>query len=178
LREAQRLDKGVRLVRCRRADFDRLREAGLRGDVWHCGSLAHATEGALGGSGAATRMHFRSTTSVLRRLDVTLTALAGQLHLSPDRSEALRAAVLEATANAVRYGSPRGVEDIVSLIFHRHPGQLVIEVQDSGPGFALSRAGAGVAMMRRMVDEVELLPNPVGFLVRLTLRVPTVWEPS
>src|SRR6476660_3657154 len=60
LREAQRLEKGVRLVRCRPADFDRLREAGLRGEVWHCGSLSHATGGTVGGDGAATQMHFRA----------------------------------------------------------------------------------------------------------------------
>src|SRR5207247_4552122 len=92
LREAQRLEKGVRLVRCRRSDFDRLRAAGLRGEVRHCGSLAHATEGALGSAGAATRLHFRSALTVLHRLDVTLKAVAGELRLAPDRSEALRAA--------------------------------------------------------------------------------------
>jgi anti-sigma regulatory factor (Ser/Thr protein kinase) len=178
LREALRLDRGVRLVRCRRADYDRLRAAGLRGDVWHSGSLSHATGGAVGGAGATTQLHFRSTMAVLRRLEVVLKSLAGQLHLAPDRGEALRAAVLEAAANAVRHGSPRGVEDTISVFFHRHPGQLVIEVQDAGPGFSLVRAGDGVAMMRRLADELEFLPNPEGLLTRLLLRVPTLWEPT
>src|SRR5438552_17459298 len=127
LREAQRLDKGVRLVRCRRADFDRLRDAGLRGDVWHCGSLSHATGGAFDGAAAATQLHFRAGMTILRRLEIVLKTLAAQIHLAPDRSEALRAAVLEAAANAVRHGSPHGAADTVSVIFHRHPGQLVVE---------------------------------------------------
>src|SRR3954454_23238769 len=106
LREAQRLEKGVRLVRCRRADFDRLRQAGLRGEVWHCGSLSYATGGTIGGEGAATQTHFRATPTALRRLDVILKALGDQLHLPPERGEAVRTAVLEAAANAVRHGSP------------------------------------------------------------------------
>lgn len=172
LREAQRLEKDVRLVRCRRADFDRLREAGLRGEVWHCGSLSYATAGTVGGEGAATQLHFRASMGALRRLEVVLKSLAGQLHLAPDRGEALRAAVLEAAANAVRHGSPGGGEEIVSVIFHRHPGQLVTEIQDSGPGLTPSESGSGIALMRRLVDEVEFLPNPHGLLTRLTLRVP------
>ena len=84
--------------------------------------------------------------------------------------------MLEAAANAVRHGSPRGAADTVSVIFHRHPGQLVVEVQDSGVGFSPPSTGAGIAMMRRLADEVEFLPNPDGFLTRLSLRVPAVWE--
>jgi anti-sigma regulatory factor (Ser/Thr protein kinase)/anti-anti-sigma regulatory factor len=174
LREAQRLDRGVRLVRCRRSDFDRLTESGLRGDVWHCGSLAQATEGALGGRGDATRLHCRSSLSSLRRLELVLSTLARQLHLVPERTEALRGAVLEAAANAVRHGSPRGVEDTVTVIFHRHPGQLVVEVQDGGRGFPLAQESNGVRLMRRLADELEFLPNPEGFLTRLTLRVPVL----
>jgi anti-sigma regulatory factor (Ser/Thr protein kinase) len=177
LREAQRLDKGVRLVRCRRADFDRLCAAGLRGEVWHCGSLTHATEGRLGGADTATRLHFQAEPAALRRLETMLETLACQLHLPPEIGQALRAACLEATANAVRHGSPRGPQDRVSLIFHRLPGQLVVEVQDCGPGFVPAAAGAGAALMRRLMDEVEFLPNPVGLLTRLTLALPASLEP-
>ncbi len=176
LREAQRLEKGVRLVRCRRADFDRLREAGLRGEVWHCGSLAQATEGKLGGAEGATRLHFRAEMTALARLEVMLGALASQLRLPPEESDALRAACTEATANAVRHGSPGAPDDRVSLIFHRLPRQLVIEVQDRGPGFTAAAAGRGVALMRRLMDEVEFLPNPIGLLTRLTLALPARWE--
>jgi anti-sigma regulatory factor (Ser/Thr protein kinase) len=175
LREAQRLEKGVRLVRCRRADFDRLCDAGLRGEVWHCGSLSHATEGKLGGAGAATRLHLQAETAALSRLEVMLRSLARQLHLPPEKGEALCAACLEATANAVRHGSPRGPRGRVSLVFHRLPGQLMIEVQDRGPGFAPAAAGAGVGLMRRLMDEVEFLPNPIGLLTRLTLSLPGKW---
>ena len=176
LREAQRLEKGVRLVRCRRADFDRLRDAGLRGEVWHCGSLAHATEGLLGGADAATRLHFRAEMTALARLDAMLHSLARQLDLAPERSAALSAACREATTNAVRHGSPCGPQDRISLLFHRLPGQLVVEVQDRGPGFAPAAAGAGVVLMRRLMDEVEFLPNPVGWLARLTMALPVSGE--
>jgi hypothetical protein len=172
LSEAQRLQKGVRLVRCRRADFDRLRDAGLHGEVWHCGSLTQATEGKLGSAEGATRLHFRAEMAALPRLEAMLGALARQLRLPPDGSEALRAACLEATANAVWHGSPRAAEDSVSLIFHRLPRLLVVEVQDRGPGFDPAAAGAGIAMLRRLMDEVEFLPNPIGLLTRLTMALP------
>ncbi len=175
LREAQRLDKGVRLVRCRQTDFDRLRAAGLRGEIWHCGSLFQATEGTLGSADAATRLHLRADDTSLRHLGVMLAALAGKLKLPPERAEGLRAAVLEATTNAIHYGSPRGSGDTISLYFHRLPGQLVVEVQDRGAGLP-PREGEGIGRMRRLVDEVEFLPNPTGLLTRLTVGLPSRWE--
>lgn len=175
LREAQRLEKGVRLVRCRQVDFDRLRAAGLRGEVWHCGSLAQATEGVVGEAEAATRLHFRADPAELRRLGVMLSALARQLHLVPEAAEALRGAVLEAAANAVRHGSPRGARDRVSLFFHRLPGRLVVEVQDRGAGAAPTTEGEGIVLMQRLADGLEFLPNPVGLLTRLTFRLSTRW---
>jgi anti-sigma regulatory factor (Ser/Thr protein kinase)/anti-anti-sigma regulatory factor len=171
LREAQRLDKGVRLVRCRRSDYDRLADAGLRGEVWHCGSLAQATEGALGGADTATRLHFRAELSALPRLELMLGVLASKLQFPHDATEALRGAVLEAAANAVRHGSPGGSSDHVSVFIHRHPGELVVEVQDRGRGIPEGAEGHGIRMMRRLMDEVEYLPNPDGLLTRLSLRV-------
>jgi len=176
LREAQRLDKGVRLVRCRQSDFARLRAAGLRGDVWHCGSLAQATDGAVGCADATTRLHFRAEPERLTRLGAMLGGLGTGLHLTPERTEALRSAVLEATSNAMRHGSPEGSRDHVTLLFHRLPGQVVVEVQDQGPGAPPDPEGSGVALMRRLMDEVEFLPNPEGLLTRLTMRLPTWLE--
>jgi anti-sigma regulatory factor (Ser/Thr protein kinase) len=173
LREAQRLDKGVRLVRCRRSDFDRLRAAGLRGDVQHCGSLAQATEGAIGGAETATRLHLRAEMSALTRLGALLGALGAKLHLTPEAAEALRAAVLEASANAIRHGSPEGPRGGVSLFLHRLPGELIVEVQDRGSGLRPGDEGEGIGMIRRLMDEVEFLPNPEGLLTRLTLRLPS-----
>jgi anti-sigma regulatory factor (Ser/Thr protein kinase) len=178
LREAQRLDKGVRLVGCRRDDFDRLRAAGLRGEVWHCGSLAQATEGALGGRDATTRLHFRAESAALSRLSVMLGSLARSLGLTPETTEGLRSAVVEAATNAIMHGAPRGDRDRISLFFHRFPGQLVVEVQDCGPGFDPAASGEGIAMMRRLVSEVEFLPNPLGLLTRLSLWLPARWEQS
>jgi anti-sigma regulatory factor (Ser/Thr protein kinase)/anti-anti-sigma regulatory factor len=172
LREAQRLDKGVRLVRCRRSDFDRLSAEGLRGNVWHCGSLAQATEGTLGGSDTATRLHLRAELSILSRLEILLRALTSKMHFPPETAEALRASVLEAAANGIRHGSPNGPHDPISLIFHRLPGELVVEVQDAGRGIPSGVEGAGIRMMRRLMDEVEFLPNPGGLLTRLSLRAP------
>lgn len=173
LREAQRLDKGVRLVRCRRSDHDRLAAAGLRGEVWHCGSLAQATEGKLGGADTATRLHFRAEMSMLPRLELMLGALAVKLRFPPEATEALRAAALEAVANAVCHGSPDGPRDHVSVFFHRLPGELVVEVQDRGRGIPPGAEGEGIRLMRRLVDELEFLPNPAGLLTRLSLRAPS-----
>jgi anti-sigma regulatory factor (Ser/Thr protein kinase)/anti-anti-sigma regulatory factor len=173
LREAQRLDKGVRLVRCRRSDFDRLRAAGLRGEVQHCGSLAQATEGAIGGAETATRLHLRAEMTALPRLGALLGALGSGLRLPPETTESLRAAVLEATTNAIRHGSPDGPRGSVSLVLHRLPGELIVEVQDRGDGFCPGDEGGGIAMMRRLMDDVEFLPNPEGLLARLTVRLPS-----
>jgi anti-sigma regulatory factor (Ser/Thr protein kinase) len=173
LREAQRLDKDVRLVRCRRSDYDRLAAAGLRGDVRHCGSLAQATDGAMGGADTATRLHFRAEMAALSRLETMLGVLASRLQFPPETTESLRAAVLEAAANAVRHGSPGGSRDHVSVFFHRLPGELVVEVQDRGRGIPRGAEGEGIRMMRRLVDELEFLPNPEGLLTRLSLQAPT-----
>jgi anti-sigma regulatory factor (Ser/Thr protein kinase) len=172
LHEAQRLEKGVRLVRCRRSDFDRLRAAGLRGEVRHCGSLAQATEGAIGDADTATRLHLRAEMAALPRLGALLGALGTRLHLPPETAEGLCAAVLEATANAIRHGSPEGARGGVSLVLHRLPGELMVEVQDRGLGFRTNDEGAGIEMMRRLMDDVEFLPNPEGLLTRLSLRLP------
>jgi anti-sigma regulatory factor (Ser/Thr protein kinase) len=176
LREAQRLEKGVRLVRCRRADFDRLQAAGLRGEVWHCGSLAQATDGTLGGSETSTRLHFRADRAALLRVGVMLDSLTRQLQLPTEIAESVRASALEAAANAVTHGSPGGARDTVTLIIHRLSGQLVIEVQDCGHGFEGKEAGEGVTLMQRLVDELEFLPNPSGLLTRLSFWLPARWE--
>jgi anti-sigma regulatory factor (Ser/Thr protein kinase)/anti-anti-sigma regulatory factor len=171
LREAQRLEKGVRLVRCRRSVFDRLRAAGLRGEVWHCGSLAQATEGALTGSDTTTRLHLHPEESALPRLGAMLSALGHALGLAPERAAALQAAVLDAAASAIRRGPPGDPGDRVSLYFHRLPGQLVVEVQDHGDDSAAAHAGPDMALLRRLMDDAEFLPNPTGMLTRLTLRL-------
>lgn len=172
LREAQRLEKGVRLVRCRQSDFARLRAAGLRGQVQHCGSLAQATDGAVGEVDATTRLHLRADLERLTRLGAMLGGMGSAVHLTPEGTEALRAAVLEATSNAIRHGSPGGPRDHVTLFFHRLPGELVVEVQDSGSRLTAFPEGAGIALMRRLIDKVEFLPNPEGLLTRLTMRLP------
>jgi anti-sigma regulatory factor (Ser/Thr protein kinase) len=176
LREAHRLDKGVRLVRCSQSDFDRLRSAGLRGLVRHCGSLAQATDGAMGQSEATTRLHIRAEPEMLTRLGAMLGGLGNTLQLPTERTEALRAAVLEAASNSIRHGSPNGARDRVTLFFHRLPGQLVVEVQDSGCGLTSRPEGAGITLMRHLMDEVEFLPNPEGLLTRLSMRVPARLE--
>ena len=94
-------------------------------------------------------------------------ALTGLSRLRPLGDELLadlKLALTEACSNSVRHAYPQG-EGQVEIRYELHDDRLVIEVADDGEGFhhepvaeedELVEGGLGIAIIRAVVDELEL----------------------
>lgn len=115
-----------------------------------------------------------------------VTARCMELDLPPELWRLnIRVALTEALSNAILYGNREDVRKHVHLRAALHDRELVIEVEDEGPGFDLERCtrdptleenieredGRGLFLMRRLVDRVEQFARG-GNIVRLTIRCP------
>ncbi|HUG55022.1 MAG TPA: ATP-binding protein [Vicinamibacteria bacterium] len=101
--------------------------------------------------------------------------------LDEDRLTDLAVAVAEALSNAAVHGHRLDPRRRVGILVSVAPGEVVVEVTDSGLGFdadvvsdpthperQLVPGGRGIFLMRRLVDEVDF--NAAGNTVRLTVR--------
>jgi len=89
----------------------------------------------------------------------------------------IKVALGEALANAVRHGSPGGVDGVVKVAVSAYEDRLVIEVTDAGVGFdgtatchddVYAAGGRGIMFMRALMDRVEFeCPTAGGTTVRL-----------
>lgn len=88
----------------------------------------------------------------------------------------------EAAVNAVRYGSPNGVNDRLTVRFFGEADRLVVEIRDAGKGFdpngvpqpsaeLLRENGLGIFLMRNLMDRVEFTCDK-GTSVRLEKLLP------
>lgn len=80
----------------------------------------------------------------------------------------------EAVANAIEHGSVDG-DAAIRLRAQRVDGRVRIEVVDAGTtvvGTADPDRGRGMAMMRAVMDVVELRPSPTGTTVRMERVLP------
>lgn len=105
--------------------------------------------------------------------------------LTPARAEDFESAVVEALANAAEHGNGPGT-GAISVKVDAMEGWIVARIRDAGYGnlangpldlLADARAqahqgerGRGLAMMRRLVDEVEVLEHADGRVVQLRMR--------
>jgi serine/threonine-protein kinase RsbW len=103
--------------------------------------------------------------------------MAREAGLDDADREAVSLAVTEAVSNAIRHGSPRGVEDVVELVVANEKDRLEVTVRDSGTGFApgevtlpdpMSYAdhGRGLFLIYALMDEVEFARDG-GTIVRM-----------
>lgn len=177
--EAQRLGRAVTLVRCSEELFRCLQRAGANGAIRHAASLLAATQGLAKEQADNVDLYLRSSPEMLRRLRSVVSAVAREARLSEMAELALRTAVTEAAANAIRHGSPEGVRNHVRVTFHVEPAQLIVEVADQGRGFdpasvpapvpaELRENGYGLHIMRESMDRVEFFRDEAGMLVRMT----------
>jgi anti-sigma regulatory factor (Ser/Thr protein kinase) len=94
--------------------------------------------------------------------------------------EAIVVATQEASKNALT--STKGPDACASVTLHVASGEVLVEVLDCGGGFdvtcegvdvaePLDEHGRGVFLMRRFMDTLEVVPNRVGCLVRMTKRL-------
>jgi anti-sigma regulatory factor (Ser/Thr protein kinase) len=87
-------------------------------------------------------------------------------------------AVDEAVANAIRHGSPRGLQDTVHVVCAPADGGISVEVRDSGRGFVSpstpsmpgpeATGGRGLPLMCALADRVEVASTPNGTRVTLS----------
>jgi anti-anti-sigma factor len=92
----------------------------------------------------------------------------------------IKVAVGEALANAIRHGSPRGREDLVTVEVRAFEDRVDVVVSDSGCGFdgttpvredVFAPSGRGVLFMRALMDAVEFVECAGGGTsVRLAKR--------
>ncbi len=95
-------------------------------------------------------------------------ALAGLARVTPLPEEALadlKLALTEACSNCVRHAYGDG-DGTVEIVYELHADRVVVEVADSGGGFApdeqsadddeLTEGGLGIAIIRAVTDDVEI----------------------
>lgn len=105
---------------------------------------------------------------------LALTALARLHELSEEVLGDLKLALTEACTNSVRHAYEDG-EGTVEILYSLQPGRLAVEVRDEGPGFTppdrelgahddgdLSEGGLGIAIIRALTDEFELVEGDRG----------------
>jgi serine/threonine-protein kinase RsbW len=94
------------------------------------------------------------------------------MEIEPDTLADLKLAVTEACSNALRHAYENG-DGIISVGYSFSESGIMLEVVDDGPGFepppveppqplALNEDGMGLAIIRALVDDLELGPRPNG----------------
>jgi serine/threonine-protein kinase RsbW len=97
---------------------------------------------------------------------LALTGLSRLRPLGDDALADLKLALTEACTNSVRHAYAGG-DGIVEILYELHPDRLVVEVSDTGEGFAhdalpgetadgLTEGGLGIAIIRALADELEI----------------------
>lgn len=113
----------------------------------------------------------------------TATAIAESMHMSPDRIDEVRMAVVEACINAFEHSRAEEREVYVTfevLGVNRDPEKLRITVRDTGIGFnpdeqaeprieeklrSQRKRGWGLRIIRGLMDEVEIQSGSEGTTV-------------
>lgn len=112
----------------------------------------------------------------------TATAIAEAMHMSPDRIDEVRMAVIEACINAFEHSHAQDQEVFVTfqVLGQGDPEKLRITVRDHGVGFkpgemeeprieqkltAKDKRGWGLKIIRGLMDEVEIHSDSGGTTV-------------
>lgn len=113
---------------------------------------------------------------VLGRL--ALTGLARSRALDPEILADLKLALTEACSNSIRHAYERDGVGTVELRYELEQDRLSVEVIDEGRGFdpdatpntsgELDEGGLGIAIIRALVDELDIRSNGEGSSLRFT----------
>jgi serine/threonine-protein kinase RsbW len=105
---------------------------------------------------------------VLPRL--ALTGLARIRALEADTVADLKLALTEACSNSIRHAYDTGANGNVEVRYELTDDKLAVEVTDDGDGFdpatmrapsgELDEGGLGIAIIRALVDELDIGPRP------------------
>ena len=104
---------------------------------------------------------------------LALTGLSRVRALDDETLADLKLAITEAASNSVRHAYANG-DGTVDVLYDLQPDRLVIEVSDDGEGFDydeeqappdgddLTEGGLGIAIIRALTDEFELVDGSRG----------------
>ena len=120
-------------------------------------------------------MRFPCSRKYAFRARRSFTTYLSSTRIAPEVRNDLEAAVGEAIANAIEHGYPKA--RWFQIRCQIYVNEIVIEVEDDGPGFQLEPVqpppgharGFGFGIMRSFVDELHVLKN--GRLVRFRKRL-------
>lgn len=113
---------------------------------------------------------------------LALTGIARLHDLPEDTLGDLKLALTEACTNSVRHAYGEG-EGEVEILYELYPDRLVVEVGDEGAGFTptsvverdadgdLSEGGLGIAIIRALTDDLELVAGDGGVRLRFVKRL-------
>ena len=109
---------------------------------------------------------------------LALAGLSTLGELSDETVADLKLALTEACSNSIRHAYADG-DGTVDIVYELHPDRVVIEVADEGKGFVeepysgnpeeLTESGLGIAIIRALSDEFELLEQASGRGSRLRM---------
>jgi serine/threonine-protein kinase RsbW len=113
---------------------------------------------------------------VLCRL--ALTGLARSRPLDPEVLADVKLALTEACSNCIRHAYVEGRDGTVEVRYELAADRLSVEVLDEGSGFdpeaattvggELDEGGLGIAIIRALVDELDIESNGSGSALRFT----------
>lgn len=138
-------------------------------------TAAHPSENGSGAEVRTVRLTIPAKPEYITLGRLALTGLARLRPLEDETLADLKLALTEACSNSVRHAYPDAVGP-VEILFELYPDRLVIEVADSGGGFApavardadaLMEGGLGIAIIRAVADELEIGAGPNGSGSRL-----------
>lgn len=130
----------------------------------------------LGGAGMPSAVDRLTTVTLrgpdyLKRVRKVVACLAASVGMDEEESDDAALALTEACVNALRYGSPHGLEDHVFVTLQAQGRTLTAEVTDCGGRDAFgddAEEGMGIRLMRALSDEVEFVRGSSGLTVRFS----------
>jgi putative Holliday junction resolvase len=126
-----------------------------------------------------------SNIEYLPLIDTVCQAFCGWAAIGEEATDEVSMAVIEAATNAMVHGNASETSKRIRAVFQRAPCEIIITVDDEGPGFdpgkipnpvdaenLLKESGRGVYIMRQVMDDVQFGPGPDGGTrVRLVKRL-------
>jgi len=153
------------------------------------GPKAGEQDSSAGGETQAITFSIPSRLELLPVLDRLVQGIAEQMDFEEDDADAIAISVIEAGTNAIQHGHRKDPSKTVQFRLDLYPDHLLVQVQDSGPGFDLDNAfgsdptsaedlmrssGRGIFIMRQMMDQVDFQFGPdegTSVLLRKVKRV-------
>jgi serine/threonine-protein kinase RsbW len=148
-----------------------MRIYGNRGSVHAMSDFT--VDGAIRGDGSrAVTLRIPAKPEYITLCRLALTGLAQMREIADDVMADLKLALTEGVSNSVRHAYGPGGDGHVEVTYELQPDRLAIVIVDDGEGFdpdetpplaggdELSEGGLGIAIIRTIADEFELVSQP------------------